>query len=210
MPYFILPCTSSNEYIYIWCVCADLCSRLLATDAHLTARQTKPFTFSVADDIILSVQGNIANTYQELGRLEEAMCLRRDVYSGDLRLHGEEHPGTLIDAHNYANSLLHLKRFGEVKSVLRKTIPVAQRVRGEDDMVTLGMRQIYAEALYADEGATLDDMREAVTMLDDIARTARRVFGGSHPVTAGIDVALRNARAVLRAREETQPSSGSG
>ena len=72
------------------------------------------------------------------------------------------------------------------------------------------MRQIYAEALYADEGAMLEDLREAVTMLDDIARTARRVFGGSHPVTAGIDVALRNARAVLRASEETHPSSASG
>ena len=63
------------------------------------------------------------------------------------------------------------------------------------------MRWTCARVLCQDEGATLADIREAVRMLDDIARTARRVFGGSHPVTAGIDVALRNARAVLRARE---------
>ena len=59
----------------------------------------------------------------------------------------------------------------------------------------------YAEALYSDDGATLDDLREAVTMLEDAGRIARRVLGGAHPTTRGIEVALREARAALRARE---------
>ena len=59
----------------------------------------------------------------------------------------------------------------------------------------------YARALYEDPGATLDDLREAVTTLEDMERTARRVFGGTHPTTTGIEVSLRNARAALRARE---------
>ena len=54
-------------------------------------------------------------------------------------------------------------------------------------------------------GATLDDLREGVTTLEDTERTARRVFGGTHPVTTGMEVSLRNARAALRARET--PSS---
>ena len=33
----------------------------------------------------------------------------------------------------------------------------------------------YAMALYQDEGATLDDLREAVTTLEDAGRIARRV-----------------------------------
>ena len=37
---------------------------------------------------ILVVQGNLANTYAELGRLEEALSMRRDVYSGTLKLFG--------------------------------------------------------------------------------------------------------------------------
>ena len=61
----------------------------------------------------------------------------------------------------------------------------------------------YARALYFDTGATLDDLREAVTTLEDTARIARQVFGRSHPTTGGIEIALRNARAALRAREET-------
>ena len=52
-----------------------------------------------------------------------------------------------------------------------------------------------------DPGATLDDLREAVTTLEDVERTARRVFGGAHPITAGIELRLREARAALAARE---------
>ena len=155
-----------------------------------------------SENSILVAQGNLANTYQELGRLEEAMCLRRDVYSGDLRLHGEEHPETLIDAHNYANSLLHLKRFGELKPFLRKTMPVARRVLGEGNDTTLRLRCIYGQSLYRNDVATLDDLREAVATLEDVERIARRVLGGPHPITVEIEQALRcGARVALRARE---------
>ena len=63
------------------------------------------------------------------------------------------------------------------------------------------MRWIYAIALINDESATLDDLREAVTTLEDTERTARRVLGGAHPTTAGMGEALRYARAALRARD---------
>ena len=51
--------------------------------------------------------------------------------------------------------------------------------------------------MYRDPGATLDDLRELVTTLEDAARIARRVLGGAHPTTTGIEGALRNARAAL-------------
>ena len=58
---------------------------------------------------------------------------------------------------------------------------------------------------YAD-GATIDDVREAVTTLEDTERTARRVLGGAHPDTMRIEKSLREARAALRAREMPPPS----
>ena len=70
-------------------------------------------------------------------------------------------------------------------------------------METLRMEWIYAEALYKDASASLDDVREAVATLVETARTSRRVMGGTHPFTAGIEKNLREARAVLRAREMT-------
>ena len=66
----------------------------------------------------------------------------------------------------------------------------------------LRMRLMYAMALYEDASAMLDGLREAVTTLEDAGRIARRVLGGSHPLTGGIELALRRSRAVLRARKK--------
>ena len=63
------------------------------------------------------------------------------------------------------------------------------------------MRMNYALALYLDTDATLDDIREAVTTLEETERTARRVFGGAHPLTKGIEHHMQKSRAALRARE---------
>ena len=109
--------------------------------------------------------------------------------------------GLLRAAYNYACSLFDLERFEEVKSLLRKTIPVARRVLGEGNRLALKMRWNYAHALYKDAGATLDDLQEAVTTLEVAEPIARRVFGGAHPLTGSIEDDLRDARAVLRIRE---------
>ena len=85
-------------------------------------------------------------------------------------------------------------------------LPVARRVLSESNEITLKMRWIYAKAHYKDSDATLDDLREAVTTLEDAGRIARRVLGGAHPITMGIERHLRNAQAALRARE-TPPGS---
>ena len=69
------------------------------------------------------------------------------------------------------------------------------------------MRSLYGWAFYKDTGATLADLREAVTMYEDTVRIARRVLGGLHPLTVDIETSLRDARAVLHARKAT-PSGG--
>ena len=146
-------------------------------------------------------KSNHASAYQKLGRLEQALRMQRDVYSGRLKLNGEEHRETLISANNYSASLCQLQRFGEAKSLFRKVIPVARRVVGESNEFTLGMRMNYAKSLYTDAEATVDDVREAVTTLEETERIARRVLGGAHPLTEGIEGDLRRSRAVLRARD---------
>ena len=154
---------------------------------------------------ILVIQNNLANTYAELGHLEKALSMVRDVYSGRLKLNGEEHEETLGAAFNYAISLIEIERFEEAKFLLRKTIPVGRRVFGENHEDALKMKWIYARALFEDPSATPDDLREAVTTLEDAERIARRVFGGAHPLTKGIEEDLRDAQA-LRAREAPSPS----
>ena len=158
--------------------------------------------------IILIVQSALAVTYSALGRTEQALSMERDVYYGRLKLNDDEHEETLRAANNYANSLVKLEHFKEAKSLLRKSIPVARRILGDSNVITIKMRVNFASALYEDASATLDDLRESVTTFEEIERIARRVMGGAHPLTEGIENDLRNARAALRARE-TLPSSGS-
>ena len=152
-------------------------------------------------DVILAVQSNLSNTYGELGRLEDCLRMRREIYSKRLRLNGQEHAKTIIEAHNYASCLGRLKRHAEAKSLLRKLMPVSQRVLGENDETTIAMRMTYATALYDDKGATLDDHREAVTTLEDMQRITRRMLGGAHPLSQKTEGALRTSREVLAVRE---------
>ena len=66
------------------------------------------------------------------------------------------------------------------------------------------MRWNYAKALYKADGATLGDLREAVTTLEDAEPTARRVLGGAHPDTTRIENALRSARAELQDAQNSE------
>jgi len=155
------------------------------------------------EESLLGAQSNIAITYGSLGRSKQALHMYRDVYFGRVKVNGEEHKDTLRDASNYALSLLDQQHFEEAKALIRKQIPVARRVFGESDDLTLAMKKNYARSLYENSCATLGDLHEAVNTLVETERTARRVLGISHPDALSIGEALRQSRAVLRARELT-------
>ena len=135
--------------------------------------------------------------------------MRQEVYSRHLKLNGKDHRETLREAGNYAMSLIDLRRFEEARSLLRKTTPMARRVLGESDGLTLRMRWLYARAFFLDGNVTLDDLREAVTALEDSTRIARRVLGSTHPVTKAVEFRLRQSREALSARETPSPQRGS-
>ena len=160
-----------------------------------------------SEKCLLDVQSNLAKTYKELGRGEEALHMQRDVYSRTLILCGEEDVDTLMEANNYATSLAVMSRFAEAKSLLRKIIPVARRVFGESHDMMLRMRGCYAEMLYRNDNATLEEKREAVTTYEETERTARRFLGSAHPLAVEIEHHLQDARAALRAREEPSPGA---
>jgi hypothetical protein len=169
---------------------------LFVREAELAMRRR----LGASEEEMLVTQNNLANTYEMLGRDEEALRIRRDVYSGYLKLNGKEHLFTVTAAYNYTASLLKLERFKEAKSLMHRLLPVARRILGDSHNLTLEMRWLYAETLYKDDGATLDDIREAVTTLEDIEPIARRVLGGAHPRTMAIERTLQKARAAREAK----------
>ena len=82
---------------------------------------------------------------------------------------------------------------------MRKAMPIARRVLGESNDLTLKTRWQYAKALYKDSDATLDERREAVRTLEETERTARRVLGASHPLAVRIGRDLKKSRVAHKA-----------
>jgi len=158
-----------------------------------------------SEKAVLDAQHNLATSYGELGQVEKALSMERDIYAGSVERLGEDHRDTLSAAGNYATSLIELGHFEEAKSLLRKTTPVARRVLGESVDLTLTIRWNYAQSLSKAPDATLDDLREAVDTFEATERTARRLLGDAHPITTGIEKSLGESRDALRARE-TSPS----
>ena len=95
-----------------------------------------------------------------------------------------------------------LNRHEEASSLLRKNIPVVRRVLGESCQLTLEMRWLHAVNLFRNDGATLDDLREAVQTLEAVAPLWTRIFGEAHPGTRLVQGALEDARAALEDARE--------
>ena len=88
-----------------------------------------------------------------------------------------------VVANNYAESLIQLQRFQEAKRVLRKVIPVAQRLLGTVHACTVSLREDLALATLQDGNSTLGEKREALRTLEDTLGVMRRVLGPQHPET---------------------------
>ena len=102
-----------------------------------------------------------------------------------------------IAATNYAVSLKALQRFEEAKALMRKTMPVARRTLGVEHDLTLNFRDIYAQCLYRDDNASQGNVAEAIEILEDVQRRARRVFGPGHPNWESLPRDLMAAREKL-------------
>ena len=99
-------------------------------------------------------------------------------------------------------------RAAEAKPFLRKNISRARRSLGDDHHVTLDLRDRYVRTLVAplveDPGSAsaAGDLREGVTILEDIERRSRRVFGADHPNTLNYEASLEVAHEMLALSEK--------
>ena len=139
---------------------------LTVREAELSMLRRAEQTLGIEQNILV-VQSNLAGIYLKQGRLEQALRMSRDIYYGTSSLFGEEHRDTLTAASNYVRVLNRLNRFDEAKALVRKTVPVARRVLGDNHETMLGIRLLYAQSLYNSDGATLDDLRAAAITLKE-------------------------------------------
>ena len=100
---------------------------------------------------------------------------------------------TLRAANNYAMSLIDLKRFEEAKRLLRKMTPVARRVLGAENKITLSMHEDLSRATLDGESSA-EDKREALRTLEDTVAVMRRVLGPAYPDTVHAQGWLKSYR----------------
>ena len=133
---------------------------------------------------ILGAQSNLANTYNQLGRFEEALRVRRDVYSGSLRLTSiDARQCTLVAALNLSTSLVNNRKFAEARAFMPDQLALAKRVFGSDHPTTLDFQWGYSRAFTLDRDASAEQLAEAVAILEKTLKTAQRVLGREHPGT---------------------------
>ena len=142
---------------------------------------------------VLSCKGNLATCYTNLGRLEAALVLEREVYSAQLTESGVGYE-TLTSGLNLSISLTDLKKYSEARTFTSERAVDTIRVLGRDHDITLALREQYAGILYEDDAASRGDVTEAVAVLGDVATNRRRVFGSQHPYTVNVLTFLERAR----------------
>ena len=153
------------------------------------------------ESAILGTQGNLATAYQLLGRLEDALRLKRVVYRGVLQRYGEDSLEANTEALNLALALRKTGNNPEAKELLHARIPVAERSLGRENYVYFRLRWAYAKSLTDAADATFDDLVQAEALLDDTYTRFRRVMGDGHPETPRIRESLLIVREGLaRAR----------
>ena len=137
---------------------------------------------------MLIVQGNLAMTYGQLGRLDEALSMRRDVYSGHLRHRdlGPLHQSTLGAAVNLSTSLVDAGNYAEARAFMRDQMELARRAFGADHPVTLDFQWGYSRAFTLDKDVSAEQLAEVATTLEKTLKVSQRVRGREHPMTYGI------------------------
>ncbi len=155
---------------------------LVAFESRLEImKRVFPFIAPVA---IIMCKDNISTCYDNLGRYDEALALKRELYTSWLRLAGPKGVDTYRAALNLAIVLLRRpeENASEAKSFLGEVLPRAERALGPDHNHTLEMRVMLGDATHKAPDATLDDCREAEKNLQDVIRRYRRRFGDAHPL----------------------------
>ena len=121
--------------------------------------------------------------------------MERGTRRWDLVHHPNTDDMTINTALNHGMLLSRIGRRTEAVKFLRKQLPIANRACGPNHVNTLKLRSILSSALYDYDGASREDVSEAVTTLNDVLRRATRTLGDSHPFTRRVRIEQRDASA---------------
>jgi len=97
-----------------------------------------------SEKIMLQTKDNIALCYSRLGRIQESLALRREIYANAVAL---DSPSILFHAANLCCSLRDMNCYTEAKPFLREHLLAARRTLGADDEDYIRICWSYASCL---------------------------------------------------------------
>ncbi|KEP45630.1 kinesin light chain [Rhizoctonia solani 123E] len=149
-------------------------AELLNTGVHETMKQV----LGKDHPNTLDSMNNLACTYTNLGRHEDARSLHSETLDIRKRVLGKDHPDTLASMNNLANTYINLGRHEDARLLHSETLDIRKRVLGKDHPDTLSSMNNLA-CTYTNLGRH-EDARSLHSETLDIWK---RVLGKDHPDT---------------------------
>ena len=126
----------------------------------------------------LSSRNNLANAYQDAGKLEEAITLYEQNLKDFENLLGPDHPETLTSRNNLANAYQDAGRLNEAIVLYEQALTDSTHILGPNHLYTLAAQSNLANA-YRDSGR----LDKAIELLQQTLEDHTRILGPSHPNT---------------------------
>ena len=130
---------------------------------------------------ISGMWSDLARVLLAAGDRKDELAARREAYKKTLEWNEVEFAdeevvvrGSLLAISLFRDDERTDARVREAHVLLPKVAPLSRRTFGPDDDITLESRKLYAKSLYLADAASQDDVAKATTILEDVARTARR------------------------------------
>ncbi|KAL5637662.1 hypothetical protein ACGC1H_002064 [Rhizoctonia solani] len=126
----------------------------------------------------LIIMNNLASTYSELGRYEDARALHLQALDKRKQVLGNDHPDTLKSMNNLANTDYGLGRYEAARAVYSQVLYIRQQVLGNDHPDTL--KSINNLALTYSKLGRFEDARG---LHAQVLGVRKQVLGIDHPDT---------------------------
>ena len=126
----------------------------------------------------LTSRNNLANAYQDAGKLEEAITLYEQNLKDFEDLLGPDHPETLTSRNNLANAYQDAGRLNEAIALYEQALTDSTHILGPNHLYTLAAQSNLASA-YRDSGR----LDKAIELLQQSLTDRTRILGLEHPDT---------------------------
>ena len=126
----------------------------------------------------LGSRNNLANAYQDVGRLEEAITLHKQTLDARTRTLGPNHPDTLGSGDNLACAYREAGRLEEAITLHKQTLDDRTHILGPNHPDTLGSRNNLAN-VYRDAGR----LDQAIELHQQTLKDTEGLLGPNHPHT---------------------------